>query len=56
MVCYGISGVVNREFLQRRREQQTSNTGLDWQKNNLACALLFFVHFLAIVARLHETS
>ena len=30
--------------------------GLDWQKNNFACVLRFFVHFLAIVARLDETS
>ena len=32
-------------------------TGLDWQKNNFARASCFFVHFLAVVARLrHETS
>ena len=31
--------------------------GLDWQKNNFARASRFFVHFLAVVARLrHETS
>ena len=31
--------------------------GLDWQKNNFARALRFFVHFLAVVALLrHETS
>ena len=31
--------------------------GLDWQKNNFACASCFFVYFLAIVSRLqHETS
>ena len=30
--------------------------GLDWQKNNFARASRFFVHFLAVVARLrHET-
>ena len=32
-------------------------TGWDWQKNNFARASHFFVHFLAVVARLrHETS
>ena len=30
--------------------------GLDGQKNNFACALRVFVHFLAIVARMDETS
>ena len=31
--------------------------GLDWQNNNVARASRFFVHLLAIVARLrHETS
>ena len=33
------------------------NLTLDWQKNNFARASRFFVHFLAVVARLrHETS
>ena len=31
--------------------------GLDWQNNNFARASRFFVHFLAVIARLqHETS
>ena len=38
-------------------EQQTKSLGLDWPKNNFARASRFFVHFLAVVARLrHETS
>ena len=43
----------NREFLQQQKA-----IGLDWLKNNFARASrAFFVHFLAVVARLrHETS
>ena len=43
----------NREILQHQKA-----IGLDWLKNNFARASrAFFVHFLAVVARLrHETS
>ena len=30
--------------------------GFDWQNNNFARALRFFVHFLAVVARLQRES
>ena len=30
--------------------------GLDWQNNNFARASRFFVHFLAVVARLQRES
>ena len=39
----------SRELKQRRRRQQRERQktiGLDWQNNNFACALRFFVHSL----------
>ena len=30
--------------------------GLDWQNNNFSCASCFFLHFLALVARLQHES
>ena len=37
-------------------ENRKKAIGLDWQNNNFACAPHFFVHFLAIVARLRRES
>ena len=37
-------------------ENRKKAIGLDWQNNNFACASHFFVHFLAIVARLRRES
>ena len=34
-------------------ENSDKPIGLDWQINNFARASRFFVHFLAVVARLH---
>ena len=33
-------------------ENGKKSIGLDWQNNNFARAVTFFVHFLAVVARL----
>ena len=45
------------ELKQRRRQRQRERQkkGLDGQNNNFARAL-FFVHFLAVVARLRRES
>ena len=48
-----------RELEQRRRRRQRERqkaTGLDWHNNNFARASRFFVHFLAVVARLRHES
>ena len=37
-------------------ENRKKAIGLDWQNNNFARASHFFVHFLAIVARLRRES
>ena len=47
------------ELKQRRRWRQRerqNEKGLDWQSNNSARASRFFVHFLAVVARLRRKS
>ena len=38
------------------KENGNNAIGLDWQDNNFACASHFFVHFLAVVARLQRES
>ena len=48
-----------RELEQRRRRRQRERQkarGLDWHNNNFARASRFFVHFLAVVARLRHES
>ena len=48
-----------RELEQRRRRRQRKRQkaiGLDWHNNNFARASRFFVHFLAVVARLRHES
>ena len=47
----------NGELKQRQgNETGKKAIGLDWQKNNFARASLFFVHFLAVIARLQRES
>ena len=47
----------NRELKQRQgNETGKKAIGLDWQKNNFARASRFFVHFLAVIARLQRES
>ena len=49
----------NRELKQRRRRRQRERQkaiGLDWQNNNFARASRFFVHFLAVAARLQREN
>ena len=44
---------------QRRRwrqQERQNEKGLDWQNNNFARTSRFFVHFLAVVARLRRES
>ena len=38
------------------KENGNNAIGLDWQNNNFARASRFFVHFLAVVARLQRES
>ena len=43
----------NRELKQRQgNETGKKAIGLDWKKNNFVRASRFFVHFLAVIARL----
>ena len=47
----------NGELKQRQgNETGKKAIGLDWQKNNFARASRFFVHFLAVIARLQRES
>jgi len=49
----------SRELKQRRRRQQQErqkNIGLDWQNNNFARTLRFFVHFFAVTERLRREN
>ena len=47
----------NRELKQRQgNETGKKAIGLDWQKNNFARVSRFFVHFLAVIARLQRVS
>ena len=47
----------NRELKQRQgNETGKKAIGLDWQKNNFARVSRFFVHFLAVIARLQRES
>ena len=49
----------SRKLKQRRRRQQRERQktiGLDWQNNNFARALRFFVHFFAVTERLRREN
>ena len=47
-----ISGPQEQGVFAMTKANSKINIGLDTQNNNFACALCFFVHFLAVVARL----
>ena len=48
----GFSKELKQRGQRRQLERQKKAMGLDWQNNNFARAPPFFVHFLAVTARL----
>ena len=49
---YNNASKISREFKQQQRELQKANK----QNNNFARVARFFIHFLAVVARLQRKS
>ena len=45
-----------KQRLRWRQQERQNEKGLDWQNNNFARTSRFFVHFLAVVARLRRES
>ena len=51
-----VPGCLSNGDREGQRERKKKAIGLDWQNNNFARASLFFVHFLAVAARLQRDS